>query len=137
MVKWVLDTSVVVKWFFSEEGTERAERFLVELEEGTALVLVPSSMFYEFSNVLWVKRRKGLDEERALAIWDELIRLPLTPTDWDDLLPEALSLSFQHEVSPYDAVFAVLAQSKECDLITADGPFWRKLHEKFPWVKQL
>lgn len=100
-------------------------------------MLIPSSMFYEFSNVLWVKRREGVDKGRALAIWNELVQLPLTPTDWDDLLPEALSFSFQHEVSPYDAVFAVLAQSKGCDLITADGPFWRKLHEKFPWIKHL
>ena len=137
MVKRVLDTSVVIKWFFDEEGTDRAEKFLLELDEGTGLGLVPTSMFYEFSNVLWVKRHKGLQEEKALAIWAELVQLPLTATDWNDLLPEALSFGFQHEISPYDAVFAVLAQSEECDLITADGPLWRKLHGKFPWVKQL
>jgi predicted nucleic acid-binding protein len=137
MVKRVLDTSVIVKWFFSEEGTERAEAFLIELEQESSRALVPSSLFYEFSNVLWVKRREGLQQGPALTIWHELVQLPLTVVDWEDLLPGAISFGFLHEVSPYDAALAVLAQSEECDFITADVPLWRKLHQKFPWVKQL
>ena len=59
MVRRVLDTSVIVKWFFLEEGTDRAEILLRELEEGAASVIVPSSLYYEFCNVLWVKRVKA------------------------------------------------------------------------------
>jgi len=137
MVKRVLDTSVTVKWFLQEDGTDRAEVFLRELEQGTGSAIVPSSMFYEFSNVLWVKRRGGLAEETAAAIWTELIQLPLEVVDGIDYLPQALSFSFRHEVSPYDAVFVVIAQGLECEFVTADGPLWRKVHESCPWVKQL
>ncbi len=28
MVSWVLDTSVIVKWFLEEEGSDRAEKYL-------------------------------------------------------------------------------------------------------------
>jgi predicted nucleic acid-binding protein len=137
MVTLVLDTSVVVKWFVEEEGSDRAEIYLGELERGTGRVTVPSSMFHEFSNALWVKRRAGLSKEKAAAIWAELIRLPLEAVDGVDYIPQALGFSFLHEVSPYDAVFVVLAQSLGCDFVTADGPLWRKLHETYPWVKQL
>jgi len=51
MVRRVLDTRAVVKWFFDEEGSDRAEIFLRELEEEVAEVIVPVSLYYEFSNV--------------------------------------------------------------------------------------
>jgi predicted nucleic acid-binding protein len=137
MVKRVIDTSVAVKWFFQEEGTDRAEVFLEELEQGKGRAIVPSSMFYELSNVLWVKRRGGLTEEKAVAIWAALIQLPLEVIDGTDYIPQTLRFSFLHEVSPYDAVFVVLAQHLACDFITADGPLWRKLRRTCPWVKQL
>jgi predicted nucleic acid-binding protein len=137
MVKRVVDTSVAVKWFFQEEGTDRAETLLEELEQKAGQAIVPLSMFYEFSNVLWVKRRKGLTEEKAATIWAELLQLPLEVIDGIDYIPQALSFSFRHEVSPYDAVFLVLAQNLACDFITADETLWRKVHESCPWVIQL
>src|SRR5947209_19840175 len=99
MVKRVLDTSVVVKWFFVEEGTDRAEVFLRELEEEAARVIVPLSFYYEFCNVLWVKRRTGLNEAAASAIWQELVQLPLEVVEGTDLLPMALAFIFRYEVS--------------------------------------
>lgn len=137
MVRRVLDTSVIVKWFLKEEGTERAEVFLEELEAGTGRAVVPSSLFHEISNVLWVARRKGLTEERALALWQELTGLPLEVVDGFDFLPDALSFSFLHEVSPYDALFVVVARDLQCDFITADQALWRKLQSSCPWVKLL
>lgn len=137
MVKRVLDTSVVVKWFFAEDGTDRAEVFLRELEEEAAKAIVPLSLYYEFCNVLWVKRRKGLDEAKASAIWQELIRLPLDVIDGIGLLPQALAFSYRHEVSPYDAAFVVLAQDQECDFITADDVLWLKLRGTCHWVRRL
>jgi predicted nucleic acid-binding protein len=135
MVRRVLDTSVVVKWFFLEEGTDRAEILLRELEDGAARGIVPSSFYYEFCNVLWVKRRQGLREEGASSIWQELIQLPLEVIDGP--LPQTLAFSFRHEVSPYDAAFVVLAQSQDCDLVTADETLWRKVRDACPWVRRL
>lgn len=137
MVKRVLDTSVVVKWFFAEEGSDRAEILLKELEDETARAIVPLSLYYEFCNVLWVKRHKGLTEATASAIWRELIQLPLEVVEGIDLLPQSLTFSFQHEISPYDAVFVILAQNQECDFITADDALWRKLRRSHRHVRRL
>ena len=137
MVTLVLDTSVVVKWFLEEEGTDRADRFLQDLVEGTARVIVPSSLFSEVANVFWVHRREGLSETEAQAFWAELVELPLEMIEAAKLQSEALALGFREQVSPYDATFVVLARKLECDLITADHTLWRKVQGTCPWVKKL
>jgi len=137
MVSWVLDTSVVVKWFLQEENSEAAETYLQRLLEGQAIAFVPSSLFYELANVLWVRRRDDVSEKGSLAIWEKLIQLPLTVVDWNELLPEAISLAYQHDIAVYDAVFVRLAQVKGCDLITADKKLITRIADSYHWVKSL
>jgi len=136
MVTRVLDTSVVAKWFFEEEGTDRAEALLAELLDGRARIEVPSSLFYEIANVLWTRRR-DLTERQARTVWAELTAFPLAVTAWSDFLPEALSFAFQHEVTAYDAAFVVLARQLGCDLVTADEALHRKTAGDCLWVTRL
>jgi predicted nucleic acid-binding protein len=137
MVIRVLDTSVVVKWFFNEEGTDRAEALLSELLEGSARIQVPSSLFYELANVIWSRRTEGVSEQQARMIWAELVSFPLWITDWSEILPEALTFAIQHEVTVYDAVFVVLAKQLGGDLVTADRVLWDKVAGDCSWVKRL
>jgi predicted nucleic acid-binding protein len=137
MENWVLDTSIVVKWFLQENGTEAAELYLQRLLLGQAFVFVPSLLFYEFGNVLWVHRREDLTVETSLAIWERLKQLPLSVVDWRELFPEAISLAYQHEIAVYDAAFVRLAQIKGCDLITADQKLIQRTADTYSWVKPL
>jgi len=135
-VIWVLDTSVVAKWFLEEEGSDAAERFLDALEGGDR-VAVPSSFFYELASVLWRRRQTGMTERNATAIWSDVQRLPLLVSDWEELFPQALSVAYRFDVSPYDAAFVVLARELGCELITADRRLWKKTHGDCPWVQLL
>jgi predicted nucleic acid-binding protein len=137
MVTRVLDTSVVVKWFFNEEGTDRAEALLAELLDGSARIQVPSSLFYELANVFWSRRTSSFGEQQARMLWAELESFPFSITNWSELLPQALTFAIQHEVTVYDAVFVVLAKQLGGDLITADGVLWNKVAGDCPWVKRL
>ena len=137
MVTRVLDTSVVVKWFFEEEGTDRAEGFLRELFQGNTRIHVPSSLFYELANVLWARRTKGLTELQSRMVWAELTSFPLVVTDWSELLPQAMIFAFEHDVTAYDAVFVVLARQLDCDLITADDALRQLIEAQCPWVRPL
>jgi predicted nucleic acid-binding protein len=137
MENWVLDTSIVVKWFLQENGTEAAELYLQRLLLGQAFVFVPSLLFYEFGNVLWVHRREDLTVETSLAIWERLKQLPLSVVDWRELFPEAISLAYRHEIAVYDAAFVRLAQIKGCDLITADQKLIQRTADTYSWVKPL
>lgn len=137
MVSQVLDTSVIAKWFFPEEGSDRAERCLTGLLEGALRVHVPSSFFYEIANVIWVRRRDGVGVRDARAIWAELATLPLVVTDWSEIFPAALEIAFEHDVTAYDAAFVALARRLNCDLITADQMLLSKIAGEHAWVKAL
>jgi predicted nucleic acid-binding protein len=137
MVIRVLDTNVVAKWFFTEDGTERAEALLTDLLAGSARVHVPSSLFYELANVVWTRRSERFGEPQARSIWAELMTFPLAVTDWSELLPEALFFAMRYGVTVYDAVFVVLAQRLGGELVTADEPLWQKVSTDCPWVKML
>jgi predicted nucleic acid-binding protein len=137
VVTRVLDTSVIAKWFFNEEGTDRAEVLLTDLLEGSVRVQVPSSMFYELANVVWTRRSKSFGEQQARMVWAEVVTFPLSVTDWSELLPEALAFAMQHDVTVYDAAFVVLARQLGGELVTADGVLWNKIAGDCPWVKRL
>lgn len=133
----VLDTSVVAKWFLQEEGSDRAELYLSDLLQGAVRVVVPPLMFYELASIFWQRRKDGLTSADAGSLWAELSTLPLDVTSGSDLLPQALSYSFRYEISPYDAVFVVLARNLGCDLVTADHVLWSKLHQSCSWLRKL
>lgn len=133
---WVLDTSVVAKWFLAEEDSEVAERFLDALAGGDR-VSVPSSFFYELAHLLWSKRQTGITEKGAATIWGDITRLPFIVTQWEELFPQALSFAYRFEISPYDAAFVVLARELGCELITADRRLWKKTRDECPWVELL
>ena len=137
MVNRVLDTSVVAKWFFDEERTDRAVALLEDLLAGDARVHVPSSLFYELANVVWSRRGPTLTERQALEVWAELTTLPLSVNDESAVLPEALTFAFQHGVTVYDAVFVVLARQVGCDLVTDDRTLWKQVAADCGWVKRL
>ena len=137
MVTWVLDTSVVAKWFLPERGSNKAAAYLEQFGKQAARVAVPTSLAYELANVLWVRRRDELERGEAEEMWEDFAALPLSFTDWAELLPGALALGYEHEVSPYDAVFVVLAENLGCDFITADRKTWKRLREAYPRVKLL
>lgn len=137
MVSRVLDTSVVAKWFFDEERTDRAVALLEDLLAGNGRVHVPSSLFYELANVIWSRRGSTFTERQAQQVWAELMTLPLSVTDGSALLPAALTFAFQRGVTVYDAVFVVLAQQLGCDLVTDDRALWRRTAADCAWVKRL
>lgn len=137
MVTRVLDTSVVVKWFFEEEGTAAALSHLAQLLDGRLRVQVPSSLFYELANVLWTRRGEAFTDRKAREVWAELETFPLSVTDGSALLPEALTFAFQQEITAYDAVFVVLARQLGCDFVTADQALWDRIAGDCPWVKLL
>ena len=137
MVTRVLDTSVVVKWFFEEEGTPEALVLLRELLDGSCRVRVPSSFFYEFANVVRSRtlQSESFGADDARTVWAELLTLPLSVSDWSDSVPAALDLALDRDVAVYDAVFVALARRFDCDLVTADRLLWDRVAGECPWVK--
>lgn len=115
----VVDTSVVVKWFVSEDGQSEAEALI-----GESLV-APDLLLAEVSNALWKKWRKGeIQTEQmhvALTAADSFIEiLPSRPLA-DDAL--AIAVELKHPV--YDCYFLAMCAAMELTLVTADRRLMR------------
>src|SRR3989338_1459981 len=51
--KFVLDTSVVVKWFSrDEDDAEHANKLRRQIQEGLCVITIPDLLFYELANAL-------------------------------------------------------------------------------------
>lgn len=124
----VTDTSVVVKLFAAEEGSDLARKLLTSGEEFAA----PDLLMLEVANALMTKVRRSelleIHAERSLTSVPDVMAL-LYPSV--ELLEEAWLLAFQLRHAVYDCVFLALALRLEVKLVTADLKFLAKTRVRF------
>lgn len=131
----IIDTSVGFKWFdalekYRDEAMELLEKHLV----GEQNILVPDLFLYEITNAWSTKSVLTIEAVHQNLAKLEEYRLRVESVTFP-MLQHASEFSKSHHVSVYDASYAVLAQEKECDLITADVKFIRQVN--LPCVKLL
>jgi predicted nucleic acid-binding protein len=113
----VLDASVAVKVFITEEGSDEAREFVLS---GIRLV-APELILVELAHVAVKRLRRG-DIARSLA--DSMVSSAasllheLVPTV--EVVARAFALAADHGFSAYDALYLALAEARDCDLVTAD-----------------
>jgi predicted nucleic acid-binding protein len=130
-----LDANVILKWFLKEEDSNKALKLKSEIIEGELLVILPDLILYEISNAL--RYKKGYTPELVGEAIDALLDLDLdivVPTK--DLIRESAIISYERNISIYDAVYVALAKETAYELITADKILYDKLKD-FGFVKLL
>lgn len=131
----VIDSSVIFKWFDANEDFHlQAKGYLRQHLSRENEILIPDLLLYEITNA-WTTKSK-LDEK---DVKDNLARLEkyslkIIPINFE-LLKKAAWLSKKYQVSVYDAIYAIMAEEKKCNLITADDKFANKIN--LPFVKKL
>ena len=121
----LLDTSVAVKWFVTEEDSQRPLDLQQAHIRDDLQLHAPDILLMESANAL---RYAGLSEERILQNLETVpaLGVEIIPFSFD-VLNSAVSLSLQHDVTVYDAYFLALAQTMEIPLITADRKMLSRL----------
>jgi predicted nucleic acid-binding protein len=120
----VIDASIAIKWVVEEDGTAEA----LALRQRAKLI-APELLVAECANILWkkVRRNELLKEEATLAA--RLLQgaeIELRPTR--SLLEAATRISIEIDHPAYDCVYLALAVENECQFVTADQRFLRRLH---------
>lgn len=125
----VVDASVGVKLFLVEDGSREAHRLFSELAaDPPSRFYVPDLFFVECGNILWkYVRHFGYDAGSARQDTADLQALRLRTVSTADLLPFALDLALQFDITAYDACYAALAQQLALPLITVDTSLINKL----------
>lgn len=117
MSRYVVDTSVVAKWFLDEEHGDAALRLLDAEHELHA----PDFLEIELDHVLTKKHRRGeLTRDEAEEIRQALATFPVQRHPTDLLRDLAFDLSCLLRRSVYDCLFLAAALLLEAPLVSAD-----------------
>jgi predicted nucleic acid-binding protein len=121
---FVIDASVVVKWFVPEVHSGAARRLLA----GAHQYLAPDLLFAEAGNAIWKKVRRGeLAADEGQHLVDDLSTVAVDIISTRVLVSDAAALAVTTGVTVYDALYLALAVRLKTQVVTADDRFSKAL----------
>ncbi len=137
----VVDASIALKWILNETDSSTALALLADWNIREIEVHAPSLLVYEVTNALYRRVRKGeipfYDARRGLTeIIYKVVDIDV-PED-PEFNIRAIELGQQFGLpAAYDSHYLALAESKECELWTADTRLWNSTRGKLDWLRWL
>ncbi len=134
----VVDASIALKWTINEADSSAALALLVDWTKQEIEVHAPFLLAYEVTNALYRRVRKGeipfYDARRGLTeIIYKVVEFDFREDP--DFNIRAMELGQQFGLpAVYDSHYLALAESKECELWTADLRMWNSVKGKLDWV---
>ncbi len=117
MSLFVVDASVVIKWFVPEIHSEAACRLLSLPHQ----YLAPDLIFAETANTIWKKIRRGeLSSEHGQQLVEDMGRIAVETIPCRVLAADAYALANATGRTVYDAMYLALAIRLKTRMITAD-----------------
>ena len=122
MSVFVVDASVVLKWFVPEIHSEAARRLLAAAHQ----YLSPDLLFPEVGNAIWKKVRRGeLTAEEGQRLAADISTIAVETVSTRGLMIDAHALAITTGLTVYDAMYLALAVRLKTELITADDKLGR------------
>lgn len=128
MTGYVLDTSVIFKWFSetNEADVDNAHHLRRGILDGAYSITIPNLLFYELANAL--RYNPGLSSDEVIAAVGAIFNLEFDVRSiTTELAASAVKLAYSWNVTVYDACFLALAQKEKMVLITADNRFYERV----------
>ena len=117
MSVFVVDASVVLKWFVPEIHSDRARRLLA----ATHQYLSPDLLFPEVGNAIWKKVRRGeLTAAAGQRLAVDISSIAVETVSTRGLMIDAHALAITTGLTVYDAMYLALAVRLKTEMITAD-----------------
>ena len=118
----VIDVSVVLKWYLSdEEHGEKALDILDAHASDHLFLHAPALLEFEVANGLTIaKRRARVGAVDVLKAMDGFTGLGIGLYPLSPLFPKVLHYSDRYTISAYDAAYVALAEDLKTDVVTAD-----------------
>jgi len=125
---YVLDASVIVKWFLHHQEADRDRAIaLREMHiSGRSKIYIPRLALLEILNA--IRFNSKADEETGEAALQALEDLHLESKGGDaDIFRKANAIAWAYKITIYDALYVALADQVGFPLITADEKMIKKL----------
>ena len=113
----VVDASVAAKFYFHEDGSDRARTLLTS----GALVAAPDLLFLEMASLAATRVRRGLESaergrDAVVSVTDLIDHVAAS----SDLRVQAFALASEDGFSAYDGAYLALAERLTAPIVTAD-----------------
>jgi len=123
---YVVDASVLVKWFMEEENRDHALGLRELHTSGRSTLFVSELTFLEILNAIrYGPRAKEEDGAEAVYVLENL-HLQVKPVGFN-LLRKANAIAWAYKITIYNALYVALAEQLRYPLITSDEAMVRKL----------
>ena len=139
MKKMILDASVVLKWYLSDEKlSSSALSLLDQYVFGELEIMAPSLLEYEVINGLMIAQKRGrIKEAVILEAVEGFINLDIKYHSLTPLYPKTIQFTRKYDISFYDASYLDLAHKEKAFLITADNRLLEACQKDFKWIRPL
>jgi predicted nucleic acid-binding protein len=137
-MKYVLDSSVALKWVLPEADSAKAIGLRDEYRRGIHELLAPDIFPSEIANGLASaeRQRRIRTGESAIFLNDVLSAAPALLNS-SPLLIRAMEIAVSTKQAVYDCIYVALAEAEACELATADDNLVRNLRPSYPFIISL
>ena len=121
MSVFVVDASVVLKWFFPGTHSADARRLLATAHQYVA----PDLLFPEVGSAVWERVRRGeLSSDEGQRLIDDIADVAVETIAMRGLIGEACAIAMASGQTVYDSTYLALAVRLDTQLVTADQRLW-------------
>ena len=137
-MKYVLDSSVALKWVLPEPLSDKARNLRDNYRSGTHVLLAPDILPAEAAHALArAERRKIIPVGDAAKLLADLLTTAPQFHPYAPLLSRALAIASQNRIGVYDCLYVALAESEKCELVTADDKLIKNLGSTYSFIVSL
>ena len=142
MKNFVIDTSVVLKWYLPDEhGTDQALSLFAEFVEGNLNLYAPDLINYEFVNAMWVAGKMGrIDLKDRDAAVNNFLHIEITKIDIGKLFETILFIATKYNRSCYDSAYLALSQIIKEPFVTSDKRLYNAVKKgisSIVWIEDI
>lgn len=137
-MKYVLDSSVALKWVLPEPDVSKAVQLRDDYHNGVHELLAPDIFPVETLHALTkAERRQRIAPANGWTLWQSLLADAPAMHSHLSLLGRAYQIASAARIGVYDCLYVALAEQEGCELITADGRLVASLQARFPFIRDL
>ncbi len=135
---YVLDSSVALKWVLPEVDSGKAILLRDETKIAVHELIAPDLFTPEVANGLASAERQGrITPGEAGSLLLDIVRQTPVIRSSSQLLIRAIEVSVTTRQAVYDCIYLALAEAEQCEMVSADDAFVRKMKAKFPFLIRL
>jgi predicted nucleic acid-binding protein len=137
-MKYVIDSSVAVKWAIPETDTSKALQLREDFRNGVHHLLAPDVFAIEAAHALTrAERQKRISVGESKVFLTDILKTAPLFHPFYPLLLHACDISSIMRAGVYDCLYVSLAEQEGCEFVTADDKLVKNLQRAYPFIKAL